>query len=354
MADFSKPDSLSLYSAVWSLLGSVITSITTWFDGTTDTNVPNKAKRYNTSTNKFQIYDSSGGTWSNLGFHAAIDNHIADQTLHTGVPSGGIVAYGGTSAPTNFLLCQGQAVSRTTYSTLFGIIGTTYGAGDGSTTFNLPNLQGRFPLGKAAAGTGSTLGGTGGALDHTHSNPAHSHGISQHTHGMKNHVHGIGSHQHNTPAHEHWVAGHGHSVTHPWCNLQISGAGGSHSHNYGAKEGGSNGSAANRAQGAASTTGSNVTYTTSATGSTHTHGHGEFSGTIGAWDGGGTGTNGDNGFSTSGYGGGQTDFAGSGNTGAPNDNTTDTGGPTSTSTDGSTTSGGSNPAFQVVNFIIRI
>ena len=51
---------------------------------------------------------------------------------------------------------------------MFAILGTTYGVGDGSTTFNLPNLQQRFPLGKAASGTGSTLGGTGGAIDHLH------------------------------------------------------------------------------------------------------------------------------------------------------------------------------------------
>lgn len=85
------------------------------------------------------------------------------------VPTGMIVAFGAAAAPTGWLLCDGSAVSRTTHASLFAAIGTTYGVGDGSTTFNVPDLRQRFPLGKAASGTGSTLGGTGGAIDHTHS-----------------------------------------------------------------------------------------------------------------------------------------------------------------------------------------
>jgi microcystin-dependent protein len=91
------------------------------------------------------------------------------------VPPGGIVAYGGTSAPTGYLLCQGALVSRATYATLFAIVGTAFGAGDGATTFGLPDLRQRVPLGTAAAGTGSTLGGTGGTIDHLHTGPSHTH-----------------------------------------------------------------------------------------------------------------------------------------------------------------------------------
>lgn len=97
--------------------------------------------------------------------HACAGN---DARLNGVAPIGSVLPYGGTSAPANWLLCDGTAISRTTYASLFAVLGTAYGAGNGTTTFNLPNLRGRFPLGKAASGTGSTLGGTGGAIDHTH------------------------------------------------------------------------------------------------------------------------------------------------------------------------------------------
>lgn len=91
------------------------------------------------------------------------------------VPTGGIMAYGAAAAPSGFLLCDGSAVSRATYATLFGVVGTTYGAGDGSTTFNIPDLRGKFPFGKATAGTGNALGASFGNIDHTHTGPSHTH-----------------------------------------------------------------------------------------------------------------------------------------------------------------------------------
>lgn len=114
------------------------------------------------------------------------------QPIPAGTPSGAIIMYGGAAAPTDWLLCNGAAVSRATYAALFAAISTTYGAGDLSTTFNLPDLRQRFPLGKAASGTGATLGATGGAIDHTHTGAAHTHSISAdgaHTHTGPNHTH---------------------------------------------------------------------------------------------------------------------------------------------------------------------
>jgi microcystin-dependent protein len=69
------------------------------------------------------------------------------------IPVGGFLEYSGTTAPnSNFVLSYGQAISRTTYSALFSIIGTTFGAGDGSTTFNVPDLRGRFVAGADGMG----------------------------------------------------------------------------------------------------------------------------------------------------------------------------------------------------------
>jgi len=141
----------------------------------------------------------------------------------TAIPAGTIVAYGAAVAPSGWLLADGSQVSRTVYADLFAAIGVTFGPGDSATTFHLPDLRGRFPLGKAAAGTGATLGSTGGALDHTHSTPA----VAAHTHGVTVDA----------------VAGHTHSLTTSTVNVAfpggagaastgsyVTGSGGGHTH----------------------------------------------------------------------------------------------------------------------------
>ena len=85
-----------------------------------------------------------------------------------GVETGTIIPFGSTTISSDYLLCDGSAVSRTIYSDLFATIGIVFGAGDGSTTFNIPDLRQRFVLGRAASGTGATFGATGGVIDHTH------------------------------------------------------------------------------------------------------------------------------------------------------------------------------------------
>jgi len=142
---------------------------------------------------------------------AAIWNAVIDAVnAVANVPAGVFFPYGGTTAPSGYLLCNGAAVSRTTYADLFAAIGTAYGVGDGSTTFNVPDVRGRFVLGKAAAGTGSTLGESGGALDHTHTGPSHTHAGPSHTHAAGT-LAGP-SHTHTGPSHSHGIATHTHGV----------------------------------------------------------------------------------------------------------------------------------------------
>jgi microcystin-dependent protein len=121
-------------------------------------------------------------------------------------PAGMISQFAGSSAPTGWLLCEGQAVSRTTFAALFSTIGTTYGSGDGSTTFNVPNLQNRVPVGKGPDTEFDALGEVGGAktvtLDATQM-PSHNHtgttsSDGAHTHTFSGTTSTDGSHQHTT------------------------------------------------------------------------------------------------------------------------------------------------------------
>lgn len=104
----------------------------------------------------------------------------------TGSPAGIIAPFAGTSAPSGWLACQGQAISRTTYATLFAAIGTTWGAGDGSTTFNLPDLRGMFVRGTGTNATGSSSGAVGPSVGayatDTYLNHSHAVTDSGHTH----------------------------------------------------------------------------------------------------------------------------------------------------------------------------
>lgn len=132
-----------------------------------------------------QIYVSDGagsGTWT--------DKSVVVGTLTKDI--GDVFMHAGSTAPSGSVLCYGQAISRTTYSDLFTVIGTTYGVGNGSTTFNVPDVRGRVVAGQDDMGgtsanrltnqtgglDGDTLGATGGSETHTLTEaqmPSHDH-----------------------------------------------------------------------------------------------------------------------------------------------------------------------------------
>lgn len=111
-----------------------------------------------------------------------IKDNAADISAINSVPAGSMTIWTTDTAPTGWLLCYGQAISRTTYATLFAVVSTTYGVGNGSTTFNVPDMRGRLPLGQDDMGGSSanvvteaeadSLGGTEGDED----------GVAAHTH----------------------------------------------------------------------------------------------------------------------------------------------------------------------------
>jgi len=162
----------------------------------------------------FYYYTGSG--WTNLTTGGS-----------GGVPTGTVISFAGGSAPNGYLLCYGQQVSRTTYAGLFAVIGTSFGAGNGSTTFNLPDLRGRAVFGTDNMGgsaasrlttsgglnVNNTVGATGGSQTKTLITaelPAHNHTFtgtavttSQYSHShtyndayfAENHSGGVGSNQ---------------------------------------------------------------------------------------------------------------------------------------------------------------
>jgi microcystin-dependent protein len=144
---------------------------------------------------RYQISAMLGATTPAYWYAAPPTNltAVANQLI----PIGGVIDFPSATPPNaNFLLANGQAIGRVQYASLFTLIGTTFGIGDGSTTFNIPNYTDRMSI---AAGNIYSLGGTGGATTHTLTNseiPHNSYTVTD-------------------PGHNHTDAGHSHGVTDP-------------------------------------------------------------------------------------------------------------------------------------------
>lgn len=157
------------------------------------------------NTNAVQLDGSKPMTaeLSGTGSDPTSANQYARKAYVDAVPPlGTITMYAAATAPNvNWLICDGSAVSRTTYATLFVVVSTTWGVGNGTTTFNIPDLRGRAPIG---VGTGASL--TARAL-------ATNYGEENHvltTAELASHTHGV-----TDPTHSHTVNAHSHTVNNP-------------------------------------------------------------------------------------------------------------------------------------------
>jgi len=152
----------------------------------------------------------------------------ANLTGIEGIPTATIVPWSDSSVPTGFLECDGSAVSRSTYADLFAIVGTTYGSGDGSTTFNVPDLQDNVAVGKsgtknlASTGGANTVTSTGNVGGSTANATLSTAQLASHGHGVISGRDGVG----NFPR----ISGFSDTSN----NTNNTGSGGGHSHNMSA------------------------------------------------------------------------------------------------------------------------
>ncbi len=141
-----------------------------------------------------------------------------------GIPIGTIMQYAGFAAPQGYLLCEGQALSKTDYAELYAIIGNYFGGTE--TEFYLPDLRERVPVGKNSAKTDYALGETGGTATVTltiEQMPSHTHIQNSHNHTQSAHNHGLNSHTHSIPAHSHGLNNHTHSFSATTSNKELKG-----------------------------------------------------------------------------------------------------------------------------------
>lgn len=195
---------------------------------------------------------------ASLDFHGAITRHAgaAASDAEPGEP------------PPGFELEAGQAVSRSVRAALFSVVGTVHGAGDGATTFNVPDTRGRVGVGVDNMGgsdagrlsAANTLGGSGGAETHTISTsemPPHSHGLGSHTHGSGSYsTNSTGSHSHNLSSSGYFQGGSGFSYDTAGAGGFALGGGttdsqGSHSHSLSGTSGPASGSTGSTGSGSA-------------------------------------------------------------------------------------------------------
>lgn len=167
---------------------------------------------YNFTKPEVGLSENTWGDKLNANFDA-IDTAL--KALEPRAPTGRIVIWPTTSVPAGFLLCNGQAVSRTTYAALFAVIGTTWGSGNGSTTFNVPDLRGVFLRGLdngKGIDTGRAIATTQQDAFESHTHNASSAEAGAHTHTVSGTAASNGAHTHSVSGTAASAGAHDHNV----------------------------------------------------------------------------------------------------------------------------------------------
>ena len=157
---------------------------------------------------------------TNVSSGVSANDAVNVAQLGGALPAGFIGMYGSDVPPSAaWLACDGAAYSRAAYPDLFAAIGVSYGSGDGATTFNVPNLNSRFPFGASAGQTGGSNDAVAVSHSHTvgshsHTMGSHSHTIGSHSHSMPSHTHTMNKHSHDVDDHKHTMGTHSHSINH--------------------------------------------------------------------------------------------------------------------------------------------
>ena len=179
-------------SGTVSITGNVVVSGTSSFFSNITMKAENEVRFADADSSHYIAIQAPATVTANVTYTLPHNDGIDGQFLKTNgsgilsftssIPIGTVLPFAGSSLPANgWLFCNGQAINRTTYSALFTTIGTTYGVGDGSLTFNIPDMRGRVPAGldvdssgfalritvTASDVSGTVLGSTGGTQTHT-------------------------------------------------------------------------------------------------------------------------------------------------------------------------------------------
>ena len=155
----------------WEHIGSTSVDLTNYYNKTEiDKKLENKANTSDLESKQDTLVSGKNiKTINNNSLMGSGNIDISGSPTGDTLPIGAMIPYGKAEAPANWLVCDGSEVSRTTYAELFAVIGTSYGEGDGSTTFNLPNKKGKVSVGLDTSDTDfNAIGKTGGEKIHAH------------------------------------------------------------------------------------------------------------------------------------------------------------------------------------------